>query len=321
MAPELPMALAELRRGAFLGRLEGVDAVQGLLGWACRWPPAPASPLVLPLLLEDLLQPGSATPVAELIPQQPRPDLQEQGLEQPCGFRFWWSAAHPFPAYSQGLVLRLFFDPAREWELPGSPLRIDADLYRLLYEQRHRGPVRGGGLTGLNGARLAGWGRGTEPCSCGSMAPWPWNSRLRRRPPPPPGPSSSSCPPPAGTAPCTTSSSKPLRRGARSALRAGALPAHPLGCRSGPQPAPFPDQLSPLARERYRSLHTWLAWADAHGTPLPRICPCCSACWSIPSAGRICRPPPSPPNPGRMAAPCRVNRCSSPSPPNPWFRW
>ena len=36
---------------------------------------------------------------------------------------------------------------------------------------------------------------------------------------------------------------------------------------------PFPDELSPLARERYRSLRTWLTWAESHGTPLPADLP------------------------------------------------
>jgi GT2 family glycosyltransferase len=229
---------------------------------------------VLHLLLEDLLQPGSATPVAELIPQQPRPDLLEQGLELPCGFRFWWSAAHPLPPYSQGLVLRLFFDPAREWEVPGSPLRIDADLYRLLQEQRQHGPARGGGLTGLNGPHLAGWGRGTEtlllridgsvalelsPPESPTAAAWPFQLEL--------------------PSPCWDGAVHHLQLETTSGevldqrfelVPFQLTPWDALQVYSRP---PFPDQLSPLARERYRSLHTWLAWADAHGTALPEDLP------------------------------------------------
>ena len=59
---------------------------------------------------------------------------------------------------------------------------------------------------------------------------------------------------------------------------------------------PYPDQLSPLAREHQRSLNTWLHWADANGTSLPQDLPLLQRLISHPvrldqdSAGRVLPP-------------------------------
>ncbi|WP_231605192.1 glycosyltransferase [Synechococcus sp. CBW1006] len=275
MPPALPMGLAEWRRGAFLGHLEGWDATHGLHGWASRWPPAPeAPPLVLQLVLEDLLQPGAFRTLAELVAQQPRPDLQDQGLAAPCGFRFWWTSAHPLPPYSQGLVVRLFFDAERRWELSGSPLRLDAGLYRLIAQQRHQGAARGGGLSGRQGGLLAGWGQGPEPLQLRldgaiglplpapetpTAAAWPFQLELPRH----------VCDGRVHHLQLENAAGEVLdQRFELLPFQLTSWDALQVHCRP-----PFPDQLAPLARERYRSLHTWLAWADADATPLPADLP------------------------------------------------
>ncbi len=267
-------SLAEWRRPGLVGQLEGWSPHSGLTGWACPWPLQPQSaPLRLQLVLDDLLDPGQRRLIAELMAAQARPDLLARGIEQPCGFRFWWGPSHPLPAYSQGLVLRLLVE-ASGTELPGSPMRLDADTYAQIDQQRQHGPIREGAFTQLQTPLLHGWGRGPEPLLLrldGSTTlpitppeplpegPWPFQQLL-----------------PTALADGSIHHLQ-LETGAGLVLdqRFELLPFHltPWAALQQHARPPFPDELSPLARERYRSLRTWLAWADAHGTPLPADLP------------------------------------------------
>ncbi len=268
---ESSASLAELRRPGLIGQLEGWSSAYGLSGWACPWPLQPkAEPLRFRLVLEDLLDPGRHLFIAELMAAQARPDLQPLGIEQPCGFRFWWAPSHPLPPFSQGLVLRLFLAGEAGPELAGSPLRLDADTYAQIAHQRQHGPARDGALIHLQAPLLHGWGRGPEPL----LLRLDGSSTLSIAPPEPL---------PEGPWPFQQLLPAALADGAIHHLqlesadgqvldqRFELLPFHltPWAALQRHARPPFPDQLSPLARERYRSLRTWLAWADAHGTPLP----------------------------------------------------
>ncbi|MCP9931911.1 glycosyltransferase [Cyanobium sp. AMD-g] len=268
---ETPTAsLAEWRRRGLVGRLEGWSPQGGLGGWACPWPLQPqAAPLRLQLVLDDLLDPGQHQLVAELMAAQARPDLLALGIEQPCGFRFWWGPSHPLPAYSQGLVLRVLVKGSGT-ELAGSPMRLDAGTHARIEHQRQHGPIREGALTQLQTPLLHGWGRGTEPL----LLRLDGHTTLPIAPPEPP---------PEGTWPFQQLLPTGLADGAVHHLqletgsglvldqRFELLPFHltPWAALQRHARPPFPDELSPLARERYRSLRTWLAWADSDGTPLP----------------------------------------------------
>ncbi|AFY28318.1 putative glycosyltransferase [Cyanobium gracile PCC 6307] len=264
-------SLAPLRRPGLVGRLEGWSPAGGVSGWACPWPLQPqAPPLRLHVVLEDLLDPSGRLAIVELMAAQPRPDLLPLGIEQACGFRFWWSPTHPLPPFSQGLVLRVFAAGEGGPELAGSPLRLDADSYAQIAHQRQHGPAREGALTTLQAPQLQGWGRGPEPLVVrldGTTTqpiappvalpegPWPFQLIL----------------------PATLADGRvhhlQLETTGGQVLdqRFDLLPFHltPWAALQQHARPPFPDELSPLARERYRSLRTWLAWADADGTPLP----------------------------------------------------
>ncbi len=262
--------LAEWRRPGLVGRLEGWSPQGGLGGWACPWPLQPnAAPLRLQLVIDDLLDPGQHQLVAELMAAQARPDLLALGIEQPCGFRFWWGPSHPLPPYSQGLVLRVLVEGSGT-ELAGSPMRLDAGTYGQIDQQRQHGPIREGAFTRLEAPLLHGWGRGPEPLQLRldgrtslpitppeplPEGPWPFQQQL-----------------PTGLTDGTIHHLQ-LETGAGQVLdqRFELLPFHltPWAALQQHARPPFPDELAPLARERYRSLRTWLAWADAHGTPLP----------------------------------------------------
>ncbi|MCP9785177.1 glycosyltransferase [Cyanobium sp. N5-Cardenillas] len=267
-------SLAEWRRPGLVGQLEGWSPHSGLTGWACPWPLQPdATPLRLQLVLDDLLDPGQRRLIAEVMAAQARPDLLALGIEQPCGFRFWWGPSHPLPAYSQGLVLRVRVE-ASGTELPGSPMRLDADTYGQIDQQRQHGPVREGAFTQLQAPLLHGWGRGPEPLLLRldgdttlpvappeplPEGPWPFQLQL-----------------PTALADGSIHHLQ-LETAAGQVLdqRFELLPFHltPWAALQQHARPPFPDELAPLARERYRSLRTWLAWADAHGTPLPAELP------------------------------------------------
>ncbi|WP_254216667.1 glycosyltransferase [Synechococcus sp. CCY 9618] len=275
MLPELSSTLSELRRGSLVGQLEGWSQSGGLSGWACNWPLRPlAEPLRLLLILEDLLQPALRLTISELTADLERPDLPAEGIDLPCGFRFRWGPQHPLPPFSRGLVLRVLTVAEGGLELAGSPLRLDAATYGQIAHQRQYGPILDGGLTQLRATSLQGWGRGAEALQLrldGAV-------RLSVVPPEPL---------PEGPWPFEAVLPTDLCDGDVHHLQLETVPGRVLDQRYELVPfhltpwaalqehgrPPFPDQLSPLAREHYRSLRTWLAWADADGTPLPADLP------------------------------------------------
>jgi GT2 family glycosyltransferase len=268
---ESPAPLADLRRGSLMGQLEGWSPAGGLSGWACPWPLQPqAAPLRLQLILEDLLDPSLRLPLAELMAGQARPDLVPAGIEQACGFRFWWAPHHPLPPFSRGLVLRVLVDGDRDRELAGSPLRLNAVTYEQIAHQRQHGPARDGAFTQLRAHQIHGWASGSEPLllrldGANTLpieppdplpeGPWPFGQLLP----------ASLCDGDVHHLQLETTAGQVLDQ------RFELLPFHltPWAALQQHARPPFPDQLSPLAREHYRSLRTWLRWAEAHGTPLP----------------------------------------------------
>ena len=252
------------------GRLEGLQADVGLVGWLQSEAPA-----TVVLTLEDLLQPGQRWKLAELKADRPRPDLRAEGIHMDCGFAFLGHNGRDLPPRSSGMVVRAFEQRADDrFELPGSPLRVDAERYNQLRRLCRIGLGRDACLGPVRGAYLAGWATGAGPyrlCIDGGD-PWPLT---------PP------TPPPAHEWPLQFTLPAQCCDGAvhhfdlqqqqadgqwRSLDETLDVVPHQLT----PWPAllaharpPFPDQLSPLARERQCSLQTWLHWADADGTPLP----------------------------------------------------
>jgi GT2 family glycosyltransferase/glycosyltransferase involved in cell wall biosynthesis len=282
MASELDAAqnnFHSFRRGSFLGQLEGLDQRSGLVGWAIRLPStqgdadSSAEPLRLQLTLEDLLNPAKRWKLAELETSRPRPDLRSQGLPGTCGFAFLGHNGRDLPPRSSGMVVRAFFDSERTLELPGSPLRIDAERYQLLRQLCRTGFGRDACLGPVHGALLAGWARGAGPYQLridGAEAipipapdplpehEWPLQLRL----------------PPSCCDGCVHHFQ--LEKGGEpidesfDLVPAQLTPWSALQVHGRP---PFPDHLAPLAREHHRSLTTWLQWADADGTPLPTNLP------------------------------------------------
>ncbi len=275
MAAELPAAMARWQRGPYLGQLEGFEATTGLSGWACRHDAGPADPpLPIHLILEDLLDPASRWKLAEPLAQRPRPDLQAQGIVPPCGFAFLGHSGRELPPRTSGMVVRAFFDREGSFELPGSPLRLDSERYQLLSQLCRTGLGRRASMAGLQGTVLLGWalGQGALQLRIDGGEPYPIQ-------PPEPLPEGE----------------WPFQLALPSSVCDGAIHHLELADADGacivesfelvphqltPWPAllehsrpPFPDHLSPLAREHYRSLHTWLSWADADGTALPADLP------------------------------------------------
>ena len=269
----LPSELAAFERGPYLGQLEGFTAAGGLSGWACRWPPSP-EPLELNLSLEDLLNPSRRWVLARLIAQRPRPDLLAHGLVPPCGFLFLGHSGVELPPASNGLVVRAFFDPERRHELAGSPLRLDAERYATLQELCRIGLGRRARLSGLEGLQVRGWATGTAPLQL----------RIDG------GPAQTICPPdtlPPGEWPFELALPTELCDAGLHHLQLETEAGEPIDERLElvpfqltPWPAllehsrpPFPDHLSPLARERHRSLQAWLQLADRGICPLPAQLP------------------------------------------------
>ena len=154
MPRPLAPSLAALQRQGFVGELEGLDARNGLVGWATAL--EPAEPLSLPLTLEDLLDAGSRWKLAELSANRPRADLKAQGIEADCGFVFLGHSGRDLPPRTSGMVVRAFFDAERRIELPGSPLRLDAERYQLLRQLCRTGLGRKASIAGLQGSQLLG---------------------------------------------------------------------------------------------------------------------------------------------------------------------
>ena len=274
LSPDLAAGLRSLRRGAYLGCLEGLDPRLGLVGWAMALPTAtsngePPAPLVLQLTLEDLLDPANSWKLADLEASRVRPDLRSQGLGLDCGFVFLGHNGRDLPPRTSGMVVRAYFDAERTLELPGSPLRLDAERYQLLRQLCRTGLGRDGCLGPVRGALLVGWAIGAGPYQLridgGTAIPiappdplpaseWPLQIQL-----------------PAGCCDGRAHHFQLEKNGQAIDESFDLVPAQltPWAALQAHSRPPFPDQLSPLAREHHRSLTTWLHWADADGTPLP----------------------------------------------------
>ncbi|SBO44338.1 glycosyltransferase [Cyanobium sp. NIES-981] len=277
LSEPLATELEPLRRGPYLGRLEGFLEAGGVGGWALRWPAEPEqgpTPLRLSLSLEDLLDPSRRWTLADLVAQRPRPDLHASGITEACGFLFLGHSGMELPPASNGLVLRAFFDEARRHELPGSPLRLDAEAYARLNELCRLGLGRPACLAGLEGLDVRGWASGSEQLQL----------RIDRGAPLPITPPE---PLPAGEWPFQIPLAASLCDGNLHHLalettagelvdeRLEILPFQltPWSVLLEHSRPPFPDHLSPLAAERLRSLQAWLDRADREALPLPAQLP------------------------------------------------
>lgn len=275
-ATPLPSELAALQRGPYVGELEGFLPTGGIAGWACQCSaPQPPRPLQIQLTLEDLLSHGRCWLLAELVAQRPRPDLPALDQQRDCGFRFLGHSGVELPPHSNGLVLRAFFDAERSHELPGSPLRLDGERYALLQELCRLGLGRPARLVGLEGPKVCGWASGATPL------------QLRLDHAAEPLPIAPPDPLPPAEWPFQLTLPTSLCDGGIHHLqlesdagelvdeRLELLPFHltPWAALLEHGQAPFPDQLSPLARERQRSLLGWLHRSDRTGEPLPAQLP------------------------------------------------
>jgi hypothetical protein len=164
MVLEQAANLKQFRRGPFLGRLEGLDGRSGLIGWALKLQDDGQAPsLTLQLTLEDLLNPANRWKLAEVEANRARPDLRSEGLPADCGFIFLGHNGRDLPPRTSGLVVRVFFDTERTIELPGSPLRLDAESYQMLRQLCRTGLGRDACLGPVYGPLLAGWAIGAGP--------------------------------------------------------------------------------------------------------------------------------------------------------------
>lgn len=272
----LPPALQGLARGSFVGSFEGFGASGALLGWATAWPLVASdtmdnssTPLRIRLQLEDLFQAGQVWPLAELTAALSRPDLLELGIDADCGFQLGGPLGTDLPPRSTGLVLRAVVASDPSLELSGSPLRLDEGRYQLLEQLCRSYEKPSCGLHSIDGPFLAGWASkgqqlelrldgvsiGSPTLADDGSFRWPL----------PPG----TCDGLAHHIALVDGDGTLL------AERLEFTPFHltPWASLLEHGQAPFPDQLSPLAREHHRSLTTWLAWADADGTPPPADLP------------------------------------------------
>ncbi len=282
MPAGLPQELQRLARGPLVGEFEGFAPTGGLVGWVCVTPGSDpsvsGSPLTVRLLLSDLLNPSRSLRLADLVAQRPRPDLPLVDLSRDCGFLFLGHSGVELPPHSVGLVLRALARlPDREgaqdsWqELAGSPLRLDSESHALLQELCRIGLGRPARLTGLRGHQLCGWASGSGPLQLridGGDNPLP----LPQPDPLPRGEWPIQLDLPSGV--CDGCVHHLQLETADGELIDERLELVPFQLTPWPAllqhgQAPFPDQLSPLARERQRSLLLWLEHADRHGQPLP----------------------------------------------------
>lgn len=267
---------AQSQRGLLRGKLEALDAESGLLGWAV-WNDSD-QPVELLLTVEDLLNPSSCWKLGQVCANRPRPDLQVHGIRPDCGFAFQGHTGRDLPTRTSGLVVRAYGTLDRSQELPGSPLRLDAQRYQVLRQLCRTGLGRTACLGVVRGPYLHGWAMGSGPyriCiddaeAVPVQAPeavpaheWPFQIQLPTH--------------------CSDGSvhhfrlEEQLQDGTWSAcdesidlVAAQLTPWPALLTHARP---PFPDHLGPLAREHQRSLNTWLHWADIDETTLPEDLP------------------------------------------------
>ncbi|WP_254943018.1 hypothetical protein [Cyanobium sp. A1C-AMD] len=151
-----------LRSEGFSGQLEGLEPRTGLVGWAAALDASTGSePLTIRLTLDDLLNPSSRWKLAECTANRPRPDLKAQGVEADCGFVFLGHSGRDLPPRTSGMVVRAFFDAEFTLELPGSPLRLDAERYQLLRQLCRTGLGRDACLPTADRRRRAACDRAT----------------------------------------------------------------------------------------------------------------------------------------------------------------
>jgi len=264
----LPTAIAPHRRGAWAGQLDDLLTSGGVSGWACAVPPeATETPLQVRLVIEDLLRPGFSWPLAVVSAHLQRDDLEREGLSLPCGFSVPGPIEGDLPPRGTGSVLRAFLDtPEGPLELSGSPQRLNPDRFRRLQQwQRVRSAGVRGGLHGLEGPLVHGWGTPLselellldgKPCL---VLTSDGQGQV------------------AGLLPPEACDGRPhlleLRdhQGRNLDERICFTPFQltPWQALLEHGQAPFPDHLHPLAREQHRSLSLWLQWADAGEVSLP----------------------------------------------------
>ena len=269
MATELAPELRSKRRGAFLGELEGLDPRYGIAGWALCDNGTADSELLIRITLEDLLNPQQRWKLADLPANRVRPELRSLGLPSGCGFAFLGHNGRDLPPRSSGMVIRAFFDEACSLELPGSPLRIDAERYQQLRQLCRTGLGREACLGPVRGPVIVGWAIGAGPYSLSidgaepiAIAPpdplpqheWPIQLKL-----------------PASCCDGGVHHFELRLDGQALDQSFDLVPAQltPWAALQAHSRPPFPGHLSPLAVEHYRSLSTWLHWADLGQTQLP----------------------------------------------------
>ncbi len=159
VAQLLPLTLQTRARGDWAGCFDGFGTDGQLEGWVCSLPlSAHPQPLELELWLEDLLVPGSALLLGRCLADEARPDLQAADLPTACGFELRGPLPLTPPERSTGSVLRACLRRGdQRLDLPGSPLRLDADRYQLLTRLCQRGHCSPFGLHALEGPWIYGW--------------------------------------------------------------------------------------------------------------------------------------------------------------------
>ncbi|MGB7565696.1 MAG: glycosyltransferase [Prochlorococcaceae cyanobacterium] len=263
----LPASLHEFVRGSALGAFEGFSSSGALVGWVCALPSngAEEGPLRVTLQIEDLLNPGPVWPIAEVSASLPRADRLELGLSANCGFVYGGGIPVELPPRSTGLVLRvrLVADPSQE--LAGSPLRINENRYHLLEQLGQRVQERQLALDPFQAPFLSGRGIPGESVELRldgePLPPAPVDEEGRFR---------VSIPPQH----CDGNAHHLSLHDSNGELKDEQIAFTPFQITPWAAllehgQAPFPDKLNPLALEHHRCLTTWLAWADADGTPLP----------------------------------------------------
>ena len=256
------------------GALDGLNGHGALVGWACPLPlSADLAPLTVAVTIEDLLQPQLKCSLVEAAADLPRPDLQDQGLEFACGFLVQGPLATALPPHSTGMVLRAYAITANgPEELSGSPLRVGADLYQDLERLCHAGVEARAGFRPIDGPFLSGW---APP---GAQLLLRFDAKLSLEL--------------ASDADGRFQLALPAevcdgrahhlalhhRDGGEQPALAEAVLVTPFQITPWPAllehgQAPFSQELHPLARERFRCLHTWLHWADTGTAALPEHLP------------------------------------------------